>query len=66
MIVTMQAASKSQVASIVVDAWKYGIEVEVLHDNQIELTSAQDTRMEGLIKRFPSAKILHTELVKEI
>jgi hypothetical protein len=65
-IVTLQAESRSQVSSITVEAWKYGIEIEHLNDNQIELTCAHDTKMEGLIKRFPSAKILHTELVKEV
>lgn len=66
MIVTLQAASRSQVGSIMVEAWKYGVEVEHLNGNQIELTTAHDTKMENLISKFPSAKILHTELVKEV
>jgi hypothetical protein len=66
MIVTLQAASRQQVGSIMVEAWKYGVEAEHLHDHQIELTSAHDTRMRDLISKFPSARILHTELVKEI
>lgn len=66
MIVVLDAGSRSAVGSIMVDAWKHGVEAEPLHDHQIELTSAYDTKMEGLIKRHPYAKILHTELVKEV
>lgn len=66
MIVTLDAGSRQLAGSIIMDAWKHGIEVEQLHDFQIELTCAHDDKMDNLIKRYPSAKILHTELVKEI
>jgi hypothetical protein len=52
--------------SIIMEAWKHGVEVEKLHDTQLELTCAYDNKMENLISKFPSAKILHTELVKEV
>mgnify|MGYP003344999928 FL=1 len=48
------------------DAWKHGIEIEKLQDWQLELTCAYDGKMNDLIKRHPSATILHTELVKEV
>lgn len=66
MIVTLDAGSRQGAGSIIMDAWKHGIEVEQLHDYQIELTSAHDTKMDALIKRHPYAKILHRELIKEI
>ena len=66
MIVTLDAGSRQLAGSIIMDAWKHGIEVEPLHDYQIELTCAHDEKMRGLINRHPSAKILHTELVKEV
>ena len=64
MIVTIDAGT--QRGSIIVDAWKHGIEVEKLSGNQLELCSGNDTKIENLIKRYPSAKILHTEKIKEI
>ena len=66
MIVTLDAKSRSTYGSIIVDAWNHGVEVEKLHGYQLELTTADDIRMEKLIKRHPSAIILHTELVKEV
>lgn len=66
MILTLDAGSRQSAGSIIMDAWKHGIEVEQLHDYQIELTCAHDTKLEGLIKRHPYAKILHKELVKEV
>jgi hypothetical protein len=66
MIVILDAGSRPAVGTIMVEAWKHGIEVEHLHDYQVELTTAHDTKMENLIKKFPYAKILHTELVKEV
>lgn len=66
MIVTLDAKSRSTYGSIIMDAWKHGIEVEKLQDYQLELTCAYDGKMEDLIKRHPSATILHTELVKEV
>ena len=66
MIITLDAKSRSTYGSIIVDAWNHGIEIEKLAGYQLELTTADDTRMENLIKRHPSATILHTELVKEV
>ena len=66
MIITLDAGSRSNYGAVIMDAWKHGIEVEKLQDYQLELTCAHDTKMEGLIKRHPYAKILHTELVKEV
>ena len=66
MIVTLDAGSRQTMGSIIMDAWKHGIEVEQLHDYQIELTCTHDDKMENLIKRHPSARILHQELVKEV
>ena len=64
MIVTIDAGAAK--GSIIVDAWKHGIEVEKLGGNQLELCSGDDTRLENLIKRYPSATILHTEKIKEV
>ena len=66
MIVTLDAGSRSTYGSIIMDAWKHGIEVEKLNDYNLELTCAHDDKMDGLIKRHPSAKILHSELIKEV
>ena len=66
MIITVDAGSHAGVGAMVFDAWKYGIEVEELVGNQLELWSGNDVKIEDLIKRHPYAKILHTELVKEI
>ena len=66
MIVTIDAGSKQQIGSIVVEAWKLGVEVEQLTGTQLELTAAEDMRLARLISRFPSAKILHTEKIKEV
>ena len=66
MILTIDAGSRSNYGSIIMDAWKHGIEVEKLNDYNLELTCAHDDKMDGLIKRHPSAKILHTELIKEV
>ena len=66
MIITIDAGSRSTYGSIIMDAWKHGIEVEKLNDYNLELTCAHNDKMEGLIKRHPSAKILHTEHIKEV
>lgn len=66
MILTLDAKSRSTYGSIVMDAWKHGIEVEKLDGYKLELTCAHDIKMEGLISRHPSATILHQELVKEV
>ena len=66
MIVTIDAGSRQMMGSIIMDAWKHGIEVEKLNDYNLELTCAHNDKMDGLIKRHPSAKILHTEQIKEV
>ena len=64
MIITIDAGHAR--GSIIVDAWKHGIEVEKLSGTQLELCSGNDMKIENLIKRYPSAKILYTEKIKEI
>ena len=66
MILTIDAGSRSNYGSIIMDAWKHGIEVEKLNDYNLELTCAYDEKMAGLIKRHPYVKILHQELIKEV
>ena len=66
MIVTLDAGSRQTAGSIVVEAWKHGIEVEKLYGNQLELCGGDDVRIEKLISRFPSVIILHTEKIKEV
>ena len=66
MIVTIDAGSKQVVGSIMVEAWKLGVEIEQLQGNQLELTATDDMRLVRLISRFPSAKILHKEKIKEV
>jgi hypothetical protein len=66
MILTIDAGSRATKGSMIVEAWKHGVEVESLNDNLLELSAGQDERLAGLIKKFPSVKILHQELVKEV
>jgi hypothetical protein len=66
MIITVDAGSRQQAGAMVFEAWKQGVEVEELNDNQIELISGREDKLTDLISRFPSARILHQELVKEI
>lgn len=66
MIITLDAGSPQGAGAIIMSAWKHGVEVERLTGNQLELWCGNDTKVENLIKRFPYAKILHRELVKEI
>ena len=66
MIITLDAGSRSTYGAIIMDAWKHGIEIEKLNDYNLELTCAHDDKMDGLIKRHPSAKILHREYIKEV
>ena len=41
-IVTIDAGSRQTAGALMVEAWKHGVEVEMLHDNQMELTCAYD------------------------
>ena len=66
MIITVDTGSPQATGAVIMSAWKHGVEVERLHGNQLELWSGNETKLHDLIKRFPSVKILHTELVKEV
>ena len=66
MIVTVDAGTRELAGAMIIEAWKLGIETEKLYGHQLEFTCARDEKVTGLLKKFPSAKILHTELVKEI
>ena len=66
MIITIDAGSRQATGSVIMDAWAHGIEVEKLNGYILELTSADEERLAGLIKRNPYVKILHRELVKEV
>jgi hypothetical protein len=65
-IVTIDAGSRQTAGAIMVEAWKHGIEVEMLHDNQMELTCAYDDKLNRVIGKYAGVKVLHTELIKEI
>lgn len=66
MIVTLDAGSRQTAGAIMVEAWKHGIEVENLYDNQLELTCAYDDKLNKVINKYKGIKVLHVELVKEI
>lgn len=65
-IVTIDAGSRQTAGALMVEAWKHGVEVEMLHDNQMELTCAYDDKMNKILNKYKDVKVLHTELVKEI
>ena len=58
MIITVDTGSPQAAGAVIMSAWKHGIEVERLTGNQLELWCGDDVRIENLIKRFPSVKIL--------
>jgi hypothetical protein len=66
MIVNVECDTKRLAGAVMMEAWKYGVEVEQLHGLQLELTSADEERIERIIKRFPSVKVLHSELFKTV
>ena len=66
MILTIDAGSRSNYGAVIMNAWKYGIEVEKLQDYQLELTTADEERMDNLMKHHPTVKVLHRELIKEV
>ena len=66
MIVTVDTVSRSNYGAVIMDAWKHGVEIEKLNDYNLELCCGDDKRIEDLIKRHPSVKILHKEKVKEV
>ena len=65
-IVVIDAGSRQTAGAVIMEAWKHGIEVETLHDNQIELTCSYDNKLDSVLSKFNSIKILHKELVKVI
>jgi hypothetical protein len=65
-IVTIDAGSRQTAGALMVEAWKHGVEVEMLHDNQMELTCAYDDKMNKVLNKYKGVKVLHTELIKEI
>jgi hypothetical protein len=65
-IVTIDAGSRQTAGALMVEAWKHGVEVEMLHDNQMELTCAYDDKMNKVLSKYKGVKVLHTELIKEI
>jgi hypothetical protein len=65
-IVTIDAGSRQTAGALMVEAWKHGVEVEMLHDNQMELTCAYDDKMNKVLGKYKGVKVLHTELIKEI
>ena len=65
-IVTIDAGSRQTAGALMVEAWKHGVEVEMLHDNQMELTCAYDDKLNKVIGKYQGVKVLHTELLKEI
>jgi hypothetical protein len=65
-IVTIDAGSRQTAGALMVEAWKHGVEVEMLHDNQMELTCAYDEKLNKVIGKYQGVKVLHTELLKEI
>jgi hypothetical protein len=65
-IVTLDAGSRQTAGAIMVEAWKYGVEVETLHNNQLELTTANEEKLDLIINKYKGVKVLHKELIKEI
>lgn len=65
-IVTVDAGSRQTAGALMVEAWKHGVEVEMLHNNQMELTCAYDDKLNKVIGKYQGVKVLHTELLKEI
>ena len=65
-IVTIDAGSRQMAGAIAFESYKHGIEVEQLCGNQLELTCSYDEKLERLLGKYPSVKILHTELIKLI
>lgn len=64
-IVVVDAGSHQTAGAVIMEAWKYGVEAERLHDNQIELTSSYDGKLDAVVNKFKGVKVLHKELLKE-
>lgn len=65
-VVVIDAGSRQTAGAVIMEAWKFGIDVERLHDNQIELTSAYDNKLDLVVNKFKGVKVLHKELLKVI
>lgn len=65
-IVVVDAGSHKTAGAVIMEAWKYGVEAERLHDNQIELTSSYDNKLDLVVNKFKGVTILHKELLKEV
>lgn len=65
-IVVVDAGSRQKAGAIIMEAWKHGVEAERLHDNQIELTTAYDDKMDSVLGKFDSLNILHIEKFKVV
>jgi hypothetical protein len=65
-ILTVDAGSRQTAGSMIVEAWKHGIEVEKLTDHQLEFTCAYDEKMLRFMAKYPNVHILHKELIKEV
>ena len=65
-IVVVDAGSHQTAGAVIMEAWKYGVEAERLYDNQIELTSAYDNKLDIVVNKFKGVKVLHKELIKEV
>jgi hypothetical protein len=65
-VITLDAGSRRKAGAVIFEAWKYGIEVEQLNDFQIELTSANEEKLDLIVNKFSGLTILHKELLKEV
>ena len=64
-IVTVDAGSRQMAGAVIFEAWKYGMDVEQLQDYQIELCCANEEKLDLILNKFKSVKVLHRELIKE-
>ena len=65
-LVTIDAGSRLVAGAVIFEAWKYGVEVENLQDYQVELCCADEGKLDLILNKYPSVKILHRELIKEV
>jgi hypothetical protein len=65
-LVTIDAGSRLVAGAVIFEAWKYGVEVESLQDYQVELCCADELKLDLILNKYPSVKVLHRELIKEV
>lgn len=65
-IVTIDAGSRQTAGAIMVESWKHGVEIEVLHGTQLELTCANEEKLDLIVNKYKGVKMLHKELIKEV